>query len=196
MSFHRAFLVACATFLAPGMTAAAFAGCGGCGGEGSAPLVYERPAPILGGCGHACGAPLARPAAYAPAVEMAVPLAPAPLAVDHWDTNGFGGCDGLNGFFGSCGGGNCGFFGGLFGGCGRIAGCTACRGPVPYARVPSPIYVVNQGPQYSGPGLMIPLKTYSPTTGVALPGRYPYISVAGYGPHYAPRYRHPLGVRG
>ena len=49
MVFHRAILVASAIFLAAGMSAAAFAGCGGCGFEAGpaayAQPVYPQPAP-------------------------------------------------------------------------------------------------------------------------------------------------------
>lgn len=53
-------------------------------------------------------------------------------------------------------------------------GCGGCaRGVTLIA--PSPIYVVNQGPHYSGPGIMT-YKTYS-TGGYA--GAYPYVYGAG-----------------
>ena len=42
MVFHRAILVASAIFLAPGMSAAALAGCGGCGFE-AGPAAYAQP---------------------------------------------------------------------------------------------------------------------------------------------------------
>jgi hypothetical protein len=65
---------------------------------------------------------------------------------------------------------------------------------------------VNQGPQYSGPGIMIPSLSYSPGEGVAAPGAYPYIGRYPYRRYY-PRYshhmhsyywhhRHPLHTRG
>lgn len=209
MAFHRTILVAAATVLVTGMTSAAFAGCGGCGWG---PSVQYAPAPVYGpgGCGG-CGlapavvyapAPVAYappPVVYAPPVAPPpaiepVPVAPAPIAVDHWDTGGFGGC-------------------------GRCGGCGGCGGAVGYAPqiAPSPLYVVNQGPQYSGPGLMIPIRTYSPDTGIAAPAEYPYIGTwhrhyvhpyyrARYAYHpryYGPApyghghwYRRPLGMRG
>ena len=37
------------------------------------------------------------------------------------------------------------------------------------------LYIVNQGPQYSGPGIMVPSLGYAPGEGVAVPGAYPYI---------------------
>ena len=39
----------------------------------------------------------------------------------------------------------------------------------------SPLYVVNQGPVYSGPGLMQPYATYSPDTAYAPAADYPYV---------------------
>ena len=200
MSFHRTILVAVATLCAIGITSSAFAGCGSCGWGGLVPFV--PPAPVYGpaGCGG-CGAGPA--ATYAPPVEPlpqveTEPAAPAPIAVDHWDTGGWGGGCG-------CGCGGC--------------GCGGCRSSVAYAPpvAPSPLYVVNQGPEYSGPGFVIPYRTYSPYTGLAAPAAYPYIkpwharyAQPYYGARYAyhPRYfgpapywhRHwyhrPLGVRG
>ena len=32
---------------------------------------------------------------------------------------------------------------------------------------PSPLYVVNQGPEYTGPGLMVPYGTYAPAAAYA-----------------------------
>ena len=70
-----------------------------------------------------------------------------------------------------------------------VAGC-GCRGLIAFeaARVsPSPVYVVNRGPEYSGPGIMEPYRIYAPSTQYAPTASYPYIP--GYGPH--PRY--PVG---
>ncbi len=87
-------------------------------------------------------------------------------------------------------------------------GCGGC-GITPYAVEPSPqLYVVNQGPDYSGPGLTVPYATYSPETAYAPAADYPYVPGYGYGrpayPHYyahryygeryafhAPAYMHP-----
>ena len=64
-------------------------------------------------------------------------------------------------------------FGGPCGGCGRS---------VVYA-APA-LYVVNQGPYYTGPGITVPYSTYSPDTAYAPAVNYPY--VPGYGsPGYA-----------
>jgi hypothetical protein len=50
------------------------------------------------------------------------------------------------------------------------------------------VYIVNQGPQYDGPGFMILFKSYSPSTGLAAPGQFPYIS-ARHVYHPAPSVR-------
>lgn len=69
------------------------------------------------------------------------------------------------------------------GGCGGCCGgCGGSAAPIVYAPVeltpiaPAPIYVVNQGPEYDGPGVMVPYRLWSPVTGVAFPGEYPFIS--------------------
>jgi len=178
MSFHRTVLVAIVSVLATAFaSAAAHAQCGGCG----APVAYAPASYYAGGCGG-CGAslpvtyaePAPQPVVYAQptcggcgcggcATLQAVPVAPAPIAVDHWDTGGW-----VNG----CGCGGCG------GGC-----ATAYGYGYQAVAVGSPLYVVNQGPEYSGPGLVRPFGTYAPWTGVANPAAYPYV-----GPRYA--YRH------
>ena len=50
----------------------------------------------------------------------------------------------------------------------------------PVAR--APIYVVNQGPDYTGPGIMVPYRTWTPAASYVTPGAYPY--VPGYGSGY------------
>jgi hypothetical protein len=162
MSLYRFALLACATLFATALSSAAFAGCcGGCGGCGGGyVLTYAPPPPVV-------FAPA--PVEYVQPIVVPQPVAPlvltpAPIAVDHWDTGGWGG-------FGGCGC-NRGFFSGG------------------YAQ--QPIYIVNQGPQYSGPGIMIPALSYAPSEGVAAPGAYPYIGRRppyGY-PVYAHRYYH------
>jgi hypothetical protein len=169
--FHRAILVASAIFFAAGMSPA-LADCGGCGFQAAAPApyappVYAQPAPYY-------AQPLAIPAPVPPPM----PVAPAPIAVDHWDTGGcgtLGGCFGGCGAFGgpSCGGG----FGVGFG----FGGCNCGRS---VAYVPSPLYVVDQGPDYSGPGMMVPYGTYAPGAAYAPAINYPYV-----GPRYG--YRRP-----
>jgi hypothetical protein len=181
MSFIRVALVVCATLFATMLSSAAFAGCcGGCGGCGGGYVVtYAPPPPVVF---------VPAPVEYAqpivvPSPVALQPIAPAPIAVDRWDTNGFGGCGCNRGFFTG---------GSFFGGPG-----------------PAPVYLVNQGPQYSGPGIMLPYTTYSPYEGMAAPGAYPYIGRYRYGMPYGmyPRYAHrvhhyywhkrrPVGARG
>jgi hypothetical protein len=179
MSFHRTILVAFTAVFATALTSSAFAGCGGCGFGYAAPIVYAPP-PVYtqgcGGCGVAvtyaqpviymqsgcggCGSAVA--VTYAQPVVAAVPVMPSPIAVDHWDMGGFGGC-----------------------GCGS---CGGCANSLAYAQpAAAPMYVVNQGPEYSGPGLMVPYGTYSPATNLAAPAAYPYIGARGYG--YGAGYR-------
>jgi hypothetical protein len=149
MSFHRSVFVAIATVFSVGLTSAAFAG--EWGGYNS-------------GCGG-CGA--AYVPAYAPTI-YATPIAPAPITV-----GGCGGCGtpsaavtfaapvaptpAYSPWAGGFGNGGC--------GCGASA-------PVVYA-VPAPIYVVNQGPEYNGPGVMVPYRTYAPPMEYAPPPVYP-----------------------
>jgi hypothetical protein len=165
MSFHRATLVALATLFTVGMTSLASAGC--CDWGASAPVGY--------GCGGGgCGAPVVT------ALSYSVPVAPAPSY----------GC----------------------GGCGAPmaavvyaqpvapapivtstwAGCGCNRGL--FSAASSPLYVVNQGPQYSGPGLMVPYQTYSQEAAYAPAVDYPYVSPYesgyGYGAGYGYGYRH------
>ncbi len=172
MLFHRAILVASTTLFAVGLSSAALAGCGGCGFEApaaSAPPVYAQPAPV-----YAIPAPLPPPAV----------VAPAPIAVDHWDT---GGCGTLGGCGGGCGFGGCGF--------NSFLGFNSCNCARAVGYAPSPLYVVNQGPEYTGPGLMVPFQSYSPGAAFAPAINYPYIgSRYGYrGPGYFPHavYRGP-----
>lgn len=185
MSFHRAILVASTTLFAIGLSSAAFSGCGGCGfgpQAAYAPAVYAQPVPA-----DAIPAPLPPPEA----------VAPAPIAVDHWDT---GGCGAL----GDCGVG-CGAFGRpacgdgcRFGGCGgfhTFLGFNSCDCGRAVGYAPSPLYVVNQGPEYSGAGMMVPYQAYSPGAAFAPAINYPYVG-PGYGyrePGYLPHrvYRDP-----
>jgi hypothetical protein len=176
MSFHRTLLVASIGLVAATFASAAFAQCGSCGGQITyvqpAPqpvyvqpppqLVYvqQAPQPVYVPQPTCGGCGCGGCASVAP-----VPIAAAPIAVDHWDTGGYGGC-----------GGGC--------------GCNSCGGTFGYRAVASsPLYVVNQGPDYSGPGLMQPYGTYSPETDVSNPAEYPYASGPGYG--YGHRFAHP-----
>jgi hypothetical protein len=186
MSFHRSVFVALATVFTVGMAPAAFAQC--CGYQAPAPTYYA-PAPVAQGCGI-CGVQ-----AYAPVV-YATPVAPAPINV---------GC-------GTCGtpiaavtfapptpawGSGCGV-------CGAPAPvaynpCNTCGlATTPVYTQPAPAYVVNQGPDYSGPGLMVPYRTYAPQAEYAPPPYYPsyphryYPRPYYHHAYYAPRpYGHP-----
>jgi hypothetical protein len=215
MSFHRVLVVAVATLLSIGMTSIASASC--CGWGYSAPVAYAAVTPaVYGGCGN-CGAPTA-------AAVYAQPVAPAPIAVNPVVPTSFGGpCCGYNGcgncgwsdWSGGCGGcgvsawgggyggggyggysgcGNCGGGGAGWGsGCGNCGGCGSC-GVVAYA--PPSVYVVNQGPVYSGAAVMN-YSTYTPETAYVPATDYPYVPGSGYGygygvvPPYAPYYRRP-----
>lgn len=172
MSFHRIIIAALAAWFVTGTASVASADCGGCGWGSPAFFAYQ-PAPlyVFGGCGG-CGqlavtyAPVPyAPPAFAPAQP---PLAPAPIAADHWDTGGWGG-------WGGCGCGRC--------GCGRSV--------VYAAPALAPIYVVNQGPEYTGPGVVVPYGTYAPQADLAAPGDYPYVSHRGYGYGVRRPYGHP-----
>jgi hypothetical protein len=76
-------------------------------------------------------------------------------------------------------------------GCG-CSGCGGCGGvyatpaiePTPIA--PSPIYVVNQGPDYTGPGIMVPYRVYAPGAGFAPPPAYSYVVGQPYPTGYVP----------
>ena len=183
MSLYRLVLVALATLFTVGMTSMASA-C--CDWGNAAPVGYAEftPAPF-GGCGG-CGAPTA-------AVVYSQPVAPAPIAVNtccgsawggtsYWG-NGGGCCGGWSSNWSSCCGavswsvgcGNCGVGWGAGWGAGWTPGrCNTCG--------VSPLYVVNQGPDYSGPGLMQPYATYSPDAAYAPAADYPYVPGYGYGP--------------
>ncbi len=163
MSFHRSIFVAVATVFAVGMAPSAFAQC--CG---YAPPVYAAPAPC-GGCGSV----------YAPIV-YATPVAPAPIGV---------GC-------GTCGTPTAAvtFVPPVaptpvpaWNDCGACVApppvtwnpCNTCGIQTPVYTQPAPLYVVNQGPSYSGPGVMVPFHTYG------APAQY---APAPYAPLYPHRY--------
>ncbi len=74
-------------------------------------------------------------------------------------------------------------------GCGCPCGCPGLLSyPVPAAEpvpiAPAPIYVVNQGPDYTGPGIEVPYHTWTPVASDVWPGSYPYFSGYGYGYGY------------
>jgi hypothetical protein len=177
MSFNRSIFVALATVFVVGMAPSAFAQC--CGYQAPAPTYYA-PAPLAQGCGS-CGV-----TAYAPIV-YATPIAPAPIILSP-------GC-------GVCGTPTAAVtfappvaptpvFGGGCGGCGSQPMYAQ-----PVYNAPAPLYVVNQGPEYSGPGVTVPFETYAPPAQYAPPPYYPpYISHphsyyrGGYGYRGAPAY--------
>src|SRR3984957_15645216 len=147
MSFQRSILVAIATLITVGMTQVAFAGC--CDWGGQAPIAYAQTG--CGGCGTV---------AYAPII-YATPIAPAPIAVG----TGCGNCAApVAQWGGGCGGGGCGApvgYGGYGGYGGGYSGCGNCGVPAVYT-TPAPLYVVNQGPAFEGPGVMVPFHSYAP----------------------------------
>ena len=194
MSFQRSILVAIATMITVGMTQVAFAGC--CDWGGQAPIAYAQTG--CGGCGTA---------AYAPVI-YATPIAPAPIAVGTGCGNcgapvtccapsvavysapvaqwggGCGGCGGQVGYGGygaQVGYGGYGGYGGGYNG-----GCGNCGVPAVYT-TPAPLYVVNQGPAFEGPGLMVPYHSYAPSAEYAPPPAYPPYG-GGYGGGYAGGY--------
>jgi hypothetical protein len=125
MSFHRTILGVCTAVFATVFASAAFAQC--CGGIAVAPVV--APAAVV--------QEVIQPVMAVQPVIPAMPVVAAPIAVDNWDTNGWG-----------CG------------------GCGGCGSTFGYQAVPSPLYVVNQGPAYAGLGMMVPYGTYSPAAGL------------------------------
>ena len=87
-----------------------------------------------------------------------VPLGPAPIYVGPWS----GGWSLTPWSFGAS----------LVGSSG--CGCCGC------GAAPSPFYVVDQGPDFTGPGVMRPFATYTPAIG------FPYVSgCCGYGVAHA-----------
>jgi hypothetical protein len=187
MSFQRSILVAIATLITVGMTQVAFAGC--CDWGGQAPIAYAQTG--CGGCGTV---------AYAPII-YATPIAPAPIAVG----TGCGNCGApvtccapsvaasyaapVAQWGGGCGGGGCGApvgYGGYGGYGGGYSGCGNCGVPAVYT-TPAPLYVVNQGPDFEGPGVMVPFHSYAPPAQYAPPPAYPPYG-GGYGGGYAGGY--------
>lgn len=131
-------------------------------------------AAFAGCCGWGTPAPVAYAsygcggcgAAFAP-----MAYAPAPLPVAGWGT-GCGGC-----------GGGC-------GGCGQSVAYVEAAPIMEPQIAPAPIYVVDQGPEYAGPGIMIPYRTWA--TGVPAAIDYPYVSNGyGYGHGHGYGYGHP-----
>ena len=65
--------------------------------------------------------------------------------------------------------------------------------PTPIA--PAPIYVVNQGPEYEGPGITVPYHTWAPVSAYGPAAEYPYRAGYGLGYGYGPRYGLGYGYR-
>ena len=172
MSFHRTMLVAVAALTATGVTSGAFA-CGiyGCGGPYAVtftPPAAVYAAPVVYGLVPSYQVvPLFQaPVVYQPPVVYQVlrcstrlrvveytPLVPQPIGVAAWDTGGAG----------------------AYAAPGVEVAPEAYAGEQPYYGGEQPYYggeqpyVVNQGPDYRGPGLMVPDRTWSPRTGLAAP---------------------------
>jgi hypothetical protein len=58
-------------------------------------------------------------------------------------------------------------------------GCGGCGSPAVYT-APAPLYVVNQGPDFTGPGVTVPYETYAPPAQYAPPPYYPSYRPHGY----------------
>ena len=163
MALHRvAFFVLALCFTA-GMTSVASAGC--CGFGAQAPVATYAPS----GCGR-CGTPTAA-LVYAEPVAPAPPPPPPVAVTVVAQPVGWAGT------------------------CGCPCGCrglfsTAAPAVAVTPIAPAPIYVVNQGPEYSGPGIMVPYRTWTPAGPYVAPGTYPYFSGYGYG-----GYRHAVHRR-
>lgn len=151
-------LFALASLLTAGVTSAASA-C--CGWGVQAPIAY---APA--GCGG-CGAPSA-------AIVYAQPVAPAPPPVA---VTGWGGTWGRT--WSRTWGTGC--------SCSRHFVYAAAPAITLTPIAPAPIYVVNQGPYYTGPGIMVPYRTWRAPAYVS-PSVYPYVH--GYAYHYRYWHRH------
>jgi hypothetical protein len=156
MSLHRSIFVAVAALCSVGLSSAALADC--CGWSKPAPVYYAYT-----GCGS-CSV-----AAYAP-ITYATPIAPAPIRI------GCGGCGtprvvatyaparAWHGWGTGCGA--CGTSTAVRVFAAPVAptptwgtGCVACGVRIQ----PAPLYVVDQGPDYTGPGITVPYRTWERT---------------------------------
>src|SRR5579884_3997525 len=170
MSFYRVSLVAFATLLTVGMTSLASAGC--CGGWSG----WGATAPITYGWGTGCGGCGVAAYAYAPAITYAPPV-----------TYGWSGC-------GVC---STPTAASVFAQPVAPAPIVVSTPPVGCCTARTSLYVADQGPDFTGPGLMIPYGTYTPARAYAPAVNYPYIHgyyggyrygyyhrfYRGYGPH-------------
>jgi len=175
MSLKRSILVALATMFAAVAAPAAHAqvgygfgpvgygygqaGCGGCGTVAYAPIVYAQPiAPAQIYVNSGCGN---CGVPVTPCCAAPVMQAPAPI-VGGWG-GGWGGC----------------------GGC--AAPVASCCGTPGVYTAPAPVYMVDQGPDFTGPGIMEPYRTYAPPAQYAPPPAYPPYA---YGMHHAAYHHH------
>ena len=201
MSFHRVVFVALATLFTVGMTSMASAGC--CDWGYAAPVAYAEVAPVgyggyggYGGCGG-CGAPTAAVVYACRSCRRRLPSTPAAAAAL--------GAARRTGAMAAVAAATAGRLPNTCGNCGSVGWGGGWRqlrlgrrsGALQRLRGVSPLYVVNQGPIYSGPGLMQPYATYSPDTAYAPAANYPYVPGYGYGPapvpppYYSHLYYHP-----
>jgi hypothetical protein len=87
------------------------------------------------------------------------------------------------------------------GGCGCGCGCghqsvVYAAPPIePTPIAPAPIYVVNQGPTYEGPGITVPYHTWAPVSGYGPVVRHGYGLGYGYGHHFGYGHRWGYGYR-
>lgn len=66
---------------------------------------------------------------------------------------------------------------------------SAPMGVAPMPVAPSPIYVTDQGPTFTGPGVMVPYHTWNPEPTYARVTTYPPYAGYGYGYEQRPRVR-------
>jgi hypothetical protein len=84
-----------------------------------------------------------------------------------------------------------GFAGGC--GCGHQSVVYAAPPIAPTPIAPAPIYVVNQGPEYDGPGITVPYHTWAPVSAYGPVAEYP--DDEGYGMGYGMGYGRGYGYR-
>jgi hypothetical protein len=186
MSLQRSTLVAIATLFTVGMTSVAFAGC--CDWAAPAPVVYAAPS----GCG-VCGTQ-----AYAPVI-VATPVAPAPIYVG----NGCGNCgvpspccstpSAAVTFLPPVAPAPCCAMPVAAAPCCAVQAAAPCCATPQVYTAPAPLYVVNQGPDYTGPGIMEPYRTYAPPAQYAPPPVYPGYGYPQARPYYPRAYNGPHG---
>lgn len=82
-------------------------------------------------------------------------------------------------------------------GCGHQSVVYAAPPIEPTPIAPAPIYVVNQGPAYEGPGITVPYHTWTPVSAYGPVSRHRYGLGYGYRHHfgYGPRLGYGFGAR-